>query len=188
MPSQLYNAAVAALNPEAGPKLDYLTMMLDWLLRSGGPVGGPIYANVQAESHLTGNQGYGHAAEYQDFLTSIGTAHAQSAPADQVESYEGATQAFIKKGLVIPRIHLPNELLRYCMSRRMAVLLIERILGPDARNDADAGVFTLQELFSRVQQGWRAEKLENGDNLSRGEIVWATYEIPAGTPAATTPE
>jgi len=178
MPSKLFIEALAALS--SGDAKAFLAFGA-WL---GSMAGGPrLVGNLQRESHLVGDEGFGVPRECASFLRRCATGHAKGKTDRQrCRSHAAACTAHQLRGLRIPRPHLPNGLLRYRASTRTAGELLERMLGPRARRFLKAGAMDTDEASRRLASAWDPSKLTKGDTLGRAGCVFATFDHPGGAP------
>jgi len=153
-------------------------------MSAAGPTDGArIVANVQAESHLVGDEDFGNSRELSRFLESCSTRMARAAdPGTKHQAYVDVCQEFAGRGLRIPDEHLPAEFLRYVSSEKLAANLVERMLGKRARDAFSARALATEVASARLRDRWDSTRLEPSDQLGRGAKVFATFEHPGGAP------
>ena len=182
MPSRLFRAARASLSKDE--RKSFLRFAA-WLRR---PHGGRFFRNLQAESHLAGDKDFGDPEEFASFLKRCVGGHTRARSAGGREaSYDSACRTHELRGLPIPRRHLPDQLLRYCTSERLAMELVGRILGATAREEFREKKLEPEDAFDRMASLCAAGKLTGREKLAPENVVFATFEHPAGAPRDDAP-
>lgn len=185
MPSTLYREARSSLSSQQRGSLDAFTRWLAGLTATPAWLvdGKKILGNIQNESHLVGDGGFGNSQELAAFLRRCAVNHAKAkSPRDRHRGYETACQAERGRGLPIPRAHVPSTLYRYCTSKKLFFRIIERVLGATARQNVEDGLISPAEAFTRLAAAWQANRITEGETLARGPIVWATFDHPGSAP------
>jgi hypothetical protein len=147
--------------------------------------GARIRGNVCAESHLVGDGPFGEPAELVAFLRRCASRFSGTAtPEERHACYEAACEEFLKRGLRIPRHHLPERLLRYVTSHALLARLSQRILGRSARAAGSDDIRALVMSFPRLQARWSPALLTAGERLGRrpDDAVFATFDHACGAP------
>lgn len=182
MASTLYRRAVGVLPDDEG---EALSSFESWLAscREDRCDGSKLVANIRSESHLVGDGEFGHPEELAAFLKLCAAAYirVKSRPA-RWRRYLAACGAHGLKGLTIPGGRLPGTLLRYSTSRRVAAVVVERVLGKAARAAFDNGTLPARDAFSRVAAFWAASRMTAENKLAVRRSVFATFEHEAGAP------
>jgi hypothetical protein len=176
MPSDLYRSAVASLQAE---ERDTLTTFETWLPDR-------LLENLRSESHLVGDNAWGHSAALKEFLLWCAREHANvDMDEERQRGYEGSCTSFEGKGLRIEPHHLPGTLLRYSRNAPLVLELIEPFLPDRAKQDALDDTLSLEDAFRWLSPvAWNPSLIEESLLLGGKEakMVFATFEHPAGAP------
>jgi hypothetical protein len=128
----LFGRAFALLRDgEQQALLDFIAWLEQHPGLSGALIDGArMRANFCAESHLVGDALFGDPAELVAFLRRCATCFTGASTLEERHAcYEMACEEFFKRGLRVPRHHLPGRLLRYVTSRALLARLAQRMLG-----------------------------------------------------------
>jgi hypothetical protein len=179
VPSNLYREALTDLSDEEQAALQRFTA---WLGSQPAPgaqaVGERLLENLQAESHLVGEEEFGNPSALTAFLRRLAARFASS---PQEDCYEEVCKEFAGKGLRVPRKHLPDILLRYSTSRALLGLLIEQLLGDQVLTDLQQGLLSPERACELLAMAWDSSQVQEG-SLGVTPQVFATFEHVEATP------
>jgi hypothetical protein len=178
MKSKLFQTAEAALTPS---EVDGLRSFEDRLskigLRSSEFVDGrQLVDNLQSETRMTGDGRPDDATVLSEFLRRC----AQNVATSRMllEGYASLCVDFAGEGQRILRGCLPDDLLRYTTNRRLASMMIERVLGLTARVNFDRGLLTAEDAFTKMEKFWTPAPDDSEEHLG-GSFLFATFEEDA---------